>query len=77
LNAGPSKSALQSFFFPVRLQNHLMNEPNIIRLPLKLVLRGNLIRCGVCIYPVILWFQEIIRGNGPFWSRESYRSKEI
>ncbi|GKG19162.1 hypothetical protein Tco_0376261, partial [Tanacetum coccineum] len=35
----------------------------IIRLPLKLVLRRNLIRCGVCIFPVVLWFREIIRGN--------------
>ncbi|GKF99696.1 hypothetical protein Tco_0301387, partial [Tanacetum coccineum] len=27
LKVGPSKSALQSFFFPVLLQNHLMNDP--------------------------------------------------
>ncbi|GJQ95788.1 hypothetical protein Tco_0006927 [Tanacetum coccineum] len=27
LKAGPSRSALQSFFFPVHLQNHLMNDP--------------------------------------------------
>ncbi|GKA24541.1 hypothetical protein Tco_0710574, partial [Tanacetum coccineum] len=54
---------VESWTFQISFAEHLLScsstEPfnegtYITRLPLKLVLRGNLIRCGVCICPVVL-----------------------
>ncbi|GJS57145.1 hypothetical protein Tco_0651929 [Tanacetum coccineum] len=57
IKVGPSKSTLVSFFFPIRLQYHLMNEP------ISHVFRSNLFSSG-SLYVVASALAQLFSGSG-------------